>query len=613
MQRFLTQLTPEQVEQKHKRLAEEIANANFGASATRQPPGPRGPGRPRTASTIISLPSVACPASSSESDNDEPSQPASSRKRPYTSWLASDDFHIIHDALRRRQSFRGAVRELQQRFPRLPTQQQGKFDLLQAATLRHWYSRGSTRTITLKPEYERFLGPSNVLQPVPGGSGPLSWWQRHPEATRDIANALKTLRSEDHAALAVGRRMVRWAIAAIAEQRGISDPPLSNSSISRFARDVMGWRWRCRTTAAGKLPDDWQFQGTQMASRIAVHIEFSKVDASLIVNWDQTGVILIPAASRTYEKQGESRVAVLGADEKRQITAVLASSMEGDMLPLQLIFQGKTERSRPPHTAASIEAGFHLTSSENHWSTQQTMQEYIHHVIEPYRQRKIKEKALLSDSRMILVLDAWSVHRSAEFRTWMAKNHPLMHLVFVPANCTSHLQVADVVLQKSFKSKIRERFSDWAATIIKQQALTGEITGLRAHLGMKELRPLVLEWVLYSWTHLAGPAGKELILQGWFKCVHAHFGVLDPQMRKKAIESAAKGELKAYDFVPNEDETQKQEDDVWNDSDDEEDELDLSVPKAEGKRKSKRAKLDRQPLIGSYMLDSSKLELSESD
>jgi len=33
--------------------------------------------------------------------------------------------------------------------------------------------------------------------------------------------------------------------------------------------------------------------------------------------------------------------------------------------------------------------------------------------------------------------------------------------------------------------------------------------------------------------------------------------------------------------------------------------------KAEGERKSKRAKLDRQPLIGSYMLDSSQIELSD--
>jgi hypothetical protein len=323
---------------------------------------------------------------------------------------------------------------------------------------------------------------------------------------------------------------------------------------------------------------------------------------------------LIPAASRTYERQGEKRVAVLGADEKRQITAVLASSMDGDMLPLQLVFTGKTERSRPAPTPASIAAGFHLTNSENHWSTQQTMQEYIQHIIEPYRQRKIKEKALPLDSRMILVLDAWSVHRSDEFRKWMAKNHPRMHLVFVPANCTSHLQVADVVLQKPFKSKLRERFGDWAATIIKQQALSGEITGLRTHLGMKELRPLVLEWTLYAWNHLASPVGKEIVLKGWWICVHAHFHVLDQEERKKAVEAAAKGQLKAYEFVPVETEPEKHGDDVWqSDSEEENDELDLATPKSEGERKSKRQKQDRQPQIGSYMIDSSQIQLSDDE
>ena len=103
--------------------------------------------------------------------------------------------------------------------------------------------------------------------------------------------------------------------------------------------------------------------------------------------------------------------------------------------------------------------------------------------------RQITEKSLPSDSQMILVLDAWCVHRSVEFRTWMGKTHPLMHLVYVPANCTSHLQVADVALQKPFKSRIRNSFSDWAAEIIMKQATSGEVTGLRAHLGLKELRP----------------------------------------------------------------------------------------------------------------------------
>ena len=517
-------------------------------------------GADSTRSTSSSADSM-CSASSS--DEDEPEEVAASRKRSYTSWLASDDFHFIHDAVNRRQSFRRAVRELQERFPKLKTQERGKFDKLRASTLRHWYARDATGTIKLKDDYERFLGPRHGLLTISRGSGAESWWSTNSAATLEIVQALQHLRSEDHAGIAVGLRLLRWTVAAIAEKHGLANPPLSNGSLCTFAHEVMMWRWRRCTTTANKLPTDWQRQGEHMAMRIAVHIEFSKVEPCLIVNWDQTGIILVPAASRTYEKRGEDRVVVLGAEEKRQITAVLASSMDGDMLPLQLIFKGKTHRSRPAHTAASVAAGFHLTSTENHWSTQYTMQEYITRIIEPYRQRKIKERALPHDSRMILVLDAWSVHRSEEFRKWIATTHPLMHLVYVPANCTSHLQVADVVLQKPFKSKIRERFGDWAAEIIKQQATAGKITGLRSHFGIKELRSLVLAWTLDAWNYLASPAGKEMILKGWFKCVHAHFSVLDAEHRKKAVMAAVKGDLKAYDVVPVEEEPEKHGQDVW--------------------------------------------------
>ena len=58
------------------------------------------------------------------------------------------------------------------------------------------------------------------------------------------------------------------------------------------------------------------------------------------------------------EKQGEARVAVLGVEEKRQITAVIASSMDGDLLPLQLIFAAKLSA----HALAAEIAGLRAQS-----------------------------------------------------------------------------------------------------------------------------------------------------------------------------------------------------------------------------------------------------------
>ena len=41
-------------------------------------------------------------------------------------------------------------------------------------------------------------------------------------------------------------------------------------------------------------------------------------------------------SSWTLEKQDSERVAIVGKDDKRQITAVIGCSMSGDVLPFQL-------------------------------------------------------------------------------------------------------------------------------------------------------------------------------------------------------------------------------------------------------------------------------------
>ena len=78
----------------------------------------------------------------------------------------------------------------------------------------------------------------------------------------------------------------------------------------------------------------------------------------------------------------------------------------------------------------------------------------------PYAEACIRKHRLHADAHVILVLDVWSVHKSEEFRLFLRTHHPRIHLVFVPANCTSKLQVADVALQRPFKHAITRRFNE---------------------------------------------------------------------------------------------------------------------------------------------------------
>ncbi len=71
------------------------------------------------------------------------------------------------------------------------------------------------------------------------------------------------------------------------------------------------------------------------------------IPPELVCNSDQTTVHLRPSTKQTYEVKGVKEVKCLGKDDKRQITAVVSSTASGELMPLQLVFQGKTEAVVP--------------------------------------------------------------------------------------------------------------------------------------------------------------------------------------------------------------------------------------------------------------------------
>ena len=75
------------------------------------------------------------------------------------------------------------------------------------------------------------------------------------------------------------------------------------------------------------------------------------------------------------------RVEIVAKDDKRQITAAFRCSIAGDFLPPQLIYQGKTERCLPHY---SFPNDWHVTSTLNHWSNEDTTRDYIEKIILPY-------------------------------------------------------------------------------------------------------------------------------------------------------------------------------------------------------------------------------------
>lgn len=617
MQRFFHRVDTFQYRQEVQGIADHlIANPPLRAAP---PPPVRPVGRPPKKRDVNVMLSAAAAADAGECNADE--EPDRKRARgPYVRWFNTTHIHEILDAHRRTGG--KARRTLTLLRKEAPATARDRYKHLSHSTIASWFDKNNK--LTRKHQLELEAGAAQ-----PTGAGYVSPLAAADGAEGRIVEVLQEMRK---AGTPLNTRIIRWVMHAIL-QRGYPEVldklQLSQSFISRWVRthEDLQFRWRARTTTAGSLPDDWETQGMHMAMRIAAAMHLHKVspsalqqqnfcftdaklsllfllqvDPSLVFNMDQTGVHLVPAADWTYEKIGSASVAIAGADDKRQITACVAASLRGDMLPLQLIFEGKTPRALPAHTAASLAARIDITHSPNHWSSQETMQRYITHVIMPHTTRMIELHGLDSDAHIVLLLDAWSVHKSKEFREWIAAQHPRIHLVYVPANCTSKLQLCDVALQRPFKHGITTRFNEWAAQVIAAQIDDKQIPNLNQKLTMGELKPLVLQWCCDSWNDLR--ERKQLILDGWERTVTGLYNVHSMQRRIEAVSAVALQQL-VVNVAPEQDEPDGYVDSEP-ESDAEADELDLSKPVAAGKQ-SGRARFQTKPF--GYQLDSSAIEI----
>jgi DDE superfamily endonuclease len=616
MLRFFKPISPHDALQQHKHQLQQSAAASAAAAAASVTAAAlrRGPGRPKKqldASAVL----LAAAALDGE---EEPS----TKRGKYCNWsvhrqcAAAQRAHAltrclmcgrlaspyIHDILATYQlnlhNAKHTVAYLQRSYPQLPTESEPRFAGLAESTVRSWHDSAGK----LLPKFSAVVAQGKAAQ---RGSGRTRVLLGHPEIEDEVKRVLSVMRERG---AVVNVCVIRLVMRLVIQDK---DPPLlaqltlSKSFVSHWAREQMQYSWRVRTTPASKLPEDWREQGVEMAKRIAFFMQTYKVHPSLVINMDQTGVHLAPVDNRTYESRGAKDVRLIGAEDKRQITVCIASSLDGDMLPPQLIFQGTTVQCHPPLTAAAEDAFVHLTHSENHWSNQETMQQYIREVIVPYAERMQLKHTLQNKSHIVLVLDVWAVHKSEEFRRFLRTSFPHIHLVYVPANCTSQLQVADVMLQRPFKHGIRQHFNIWAASVLKQQIDSDAIIGLSPFLKMSFIKPLILEWVLASWSKLQ--QGRAFIKVGWHTCCVALYNVHDQAKRLLVLEEVLKDELDRA-FVPAESEA-AEESSSSEEEDEGKDVLDVMKERQFGTRKGARKRAAPKPF--GYALNSQQLALSE--
>ena len=97
-----------------------------------------------------------------------------------------------------------------------------------------------------------------------------------------------------------------------------------------------------------------------IADTVAMH----NIHDSLILNLDQTPLPFFLVGKYTLEKKGDKSVPMTNSNDYQQITGTFTISAEGNFLPIQLIYQGKSERC---HAKFKFPESFDVNHSENHW------------------------------------------------------------------------------------------------------------------------------------------------------------------------------------------------------------------------------------------------------
>ena len=103
------------------------------------------------------------------------------------------------------------------------------------------------------------------------------------------------------------------------------------------------------------------------------------------------------------EECGAERVEIAALGDKRQITATLAGTLAGELLPLQVIYTGKTVRCHPTFLFPS---GFDVWHSPNHWANEETTLRFIEKIIIPFI-NTVRSKQGTPEQKALVIYDVF--------------------------------------------------------------------------------------------------------------------------------------------------------------------------------------------------------------
>ena len=149
---------------------------------------------------------------------------------------------------------------------------------------------------------------------------------------------------------------------------------------SIFAR--MKWTNRKGTTAKPTIaPGLIKEVGLTFYKDIAEIVQTLNIPSEFVINIDQTPIPYILISKYSVNQKNAKNVPIQGTGDYQQITGTFGGVNEWEFLPIQLIYQGKTNRCQPKFKFPS---DFHVTQTGNHWANEATSLDLLSEILIPY-------------------------------------------------------------------------------------------------------------------------------------------------------------------------------------------------------------------------------------
>ena len=123
----------------------------------------------------------------------------------------------------------------------------------------------------------------------------------------------------------------------------------------------------------------------------------------------------------------------------------------GSFLPIQLIYKGKTDQCHPHF---NFPLDWNITYSPKHWSTQETMIQYVDNIIVPFVDTT--REALGEDKAAVIIMDNFKGHVTPKMNA-LPEQHNI-HSCLLPPNMTNRLQTMDLSVNKPAMTFLRGEF-----------------------------------------------------------------------------------------------------------------------------------------------------------